>query len=91
MMQYFKPTEDVLIEFDSSTGVTRTHSLPNVAAELEAALARLVANPENPTDDQLLAWAKTNYSTLNPMPERAALLQAVDRCGFLLDKAAELA
>lgn len=90
-MQYIKLGDSTLLEFNPDTNTTSVYNMANVHAEKEAAELRLAQNPEAPTDEQLLAWARQNYPIVNAMPEREALQDLIVAKEFLIEKFEELA
>jgi hypothetical protein len=48
-------------------------SKSNLEAQITEAQKRLEAIPATPTDEELLAWARTNYPMMNYSTEKTAL------------------
>lgn len=90
-LQYFRANHDGLIEYSSDNKSTNTYSIANLNAEKGSMELALAAMPINPTDEQLLEWARINYPLSNHANEREILEERLEKINFLLQKAEELA
>ena len=85
---YFKKNigDDVLIcQYDDETMASTLYRKSVLTAEKRAAEDRLAAIPTQPTNAQLLAWAKEHYPQMDYGPEIASLEAIIAKNAAILE------
>ena len=79
-MTYFKISTGKFIEFDETTEKARIIVKADLVAEKQELVERIKINPQ-PTDKELLAWAKEKYPYVDHTAEQVEL----DKITVVLD------
>lgn len=79
-MQYFKISTGKFIEFDEDSQKARIIVKADLVAEKQELVERIKINPQ-PTNKELLAWAKTNFPFVDHTAEQGEL----DKINVVLD------
>ncbi len=61
-MKYIKIDADTFVEYDKATKESRLVSKSSIESEIETTQAQINALPPTPSNAELLAWAKANYT-----------------------------
>ena len=88
-MKYIKIDADTFVEFDKTTRESHLISKSSIEAELATTQAQLDALRAAPSNAELLAWAKANF-TDSDIRARGVLENVVKTLGNKLTKINEL-
>lgn len=80
-MKYFRVDDDKFIELNETNNRTTVLSKAELEASVVTATQRLAEIPDEPSDDELLIWAKANHpSKFDYSVEKKTLQEAIDIC-----------
>lgn len=72
-MEYIQIDSDKFIEYDSKKNISNFISKGSIQKEIDVTAEQLASLPNLPSDEELLAWARENYT--NPDMRNKAVLQ----------------
>lgn len=80
------PDHDVFIDFDPVSFKSEVIKITSITDEISIAQERLDAIPKDPTDAELLEWAKINYPQVDYSVERQSLQDIIDKSKHLIEE-----
>jgi hypothetical protein len=83
-MQIFNIDKDKFIAYEND--MAKVYSKAELKRQKQEALKRLREIPSQPTDEELLVWARENYPQVNYEAERQSLEVRIAECNSLLEK-----
>lgn len=87
-MEYIQLNDDLFIEYDENKKTSNFISKSSIQNEIDIASAQISVLDRIPSDEELLVWAKNNYS--NPdMRNRAILQERIDELTVKLSRLEE--
>ena len=77
-MDYIKLNSKNIIEYNVEEKTAKLLTIKNIKKEIANAEARLKELPQEPTDKELLEWARENYPAMDYSNERAELEKIIE-------------
>lgn len=84
-MQYIKLTNDKWVEVDEDNNTSRVVVKSELENQIAVSTTRLAEIPPDPTDQELLDWAKINFPRMDYSTERRNLQNIISTNSVLLE------
>lgn len=77
-MKYFKVDDDKFIEFNEENGRTTVISKAEIETSIAFSQQRLAEIPDEPSDEEMLVWARQNFPRVDYSTEKRTLQEVID-------------